>query len=392
MSDTDEILGRIRALREAIELHNYNYYAVDAPTIPDAEYDRLFRELQDLERLYPQFAEADSPTGRIGTEPLKLFLQVAHRTPMLSLNNALTPVEVDAFDRRIRQGLEVESVEYAVEPKFDGVAVNLCYENGIFRTAATRGDGFLGEDVSLNLRTVRSIPLQLGRGGDGGPGPEFLEVRGEVLMLKADFEELNRQQRGINEREFINPRNAAAGSLRQLDPRITAKRKLKFVAHGIGACEGPGAPAYNHSGVLDYLASLRFPVADERDVVKGVAGLLQYHDRIRKLREHMAYEIDGTVYKVNELAQQQKLGFVSRAPRFSLAHKFPAQEAITELLGIDVQVGRTGALTPVARLKPVFVGGATVTNATLHNGGRNPAQGCNGRRPRYRAACRRRDS
>ena len=365
--EVSQVARRIQELRDTIELHNYNYYARDTPTIPDAEYDKLFRELQELEQRHPQLITPDSPTQRIGAAALTEFPQIVHRIPMLSLGNAFEPAEVEAFDRRVRQTLGVSVVEYAVEPKFDGLAVSLCYENGIFRTGATRGDGYVGEDVTLNLRTVQSIPLTLKTGACGGETPSFLEVRGEVLMLKADFEKLNRQQRAKNEREFINPRNAAAGALRQLDPAITANRGLKFFAYGVGAFEGGSVPRDKHHHITDYLASLRFPVAQERSTVTGVAALLEYHREICVKREHLPYDIDGTVYKVNDLAQQEKLGFVSRAPRFALAHKFPAQEAITELLGIDVQVGRTGAMTPVARLKPVFVGGATVTNATLHN-------------------------
>jgi DNA ligase (NAD+) len=286
---------------------------------------------------------------------------------MLSLGNAFEAVEVDAFDRRVRQTLGVDSVEYMVEPKFDGLAVSLRYENGIFATGATRGDGYIGEDVTLNLRTVKSIPLHLHGGLSSDAPPALLEVRGEVLMLKADFEKLNQQQREKNEREFINPRNAAAGSLRQLDPGITATRRLTFFAYGIGAGPDGNAPHDKQSRVMEYLASLRFPVARERSVVNGVAALMEYHREIEGMRECLPYDIDGTVYKVNDLAQQEELGFVSRAPRFAVAHKFPAQEAVTDVLGIDVQVGRTGTLTPVARLKPVFVGGVTVTNATLHN-------------------------
>ncbi|MDQ3185531.1 MAG: NAD-dependent DNA ligase LigA [Pseudomonadota bacterium] len=367
MSIADDIRHRTQKLRDIIELHNYNYYALDAPTIPDAEYDKLFHELQELEQRYPQLITPDSPTQRIGAAPLIAFSQIVHRTPMLSLGNAFKAAEVNAFDRRARQTLGVDSVEYAVEPKFDGLAVSLCYEKGIFMTGATRGDGYIGEDVTLNLRTVRSIPLQLQANRYAIRNPAFMEVRGEVLMLKADFEKLNRQQREKSQKEFINPRNAAAGSLRQLDPGITAARRLTFFAYGIGACEGGNVPRDKHHHVMDYLASLRFPIARERNVVRGATALLEYHLEIEGLRESLPYDIDGTVYKVNDLAQQEKLGFVSRAPRFAVAHKFPAQEAITELLGIDVQVGRTGTLTPVARLRPVFVGGVTVTNATLHN-------------------------
>ncbi len=367
MSIPDEIWQQTQKLRDAIELHNSLYHESDAPIIPDAEFDKLFRELEALEQRYPQLITLDSPTQRIGAAPLKEFPKIVHRTPMLSLGNAFEAAEVDAFDRRVRQTLGVDSVEYAVEPKFDGLAVSLRYENGIFTTGATRGDGYIGEDVTLNLRTVKSIPLHLRGGSSNDPPPALLEVRGEVLMLKADFEKLNRQQRERNEKEFINPRNAAAGALRQLDPGITAVRRLTFFAYGIGAGNDGRMLHDKQSRVMDYLASLRFPAARERSVVNGVAALLNYHREMGGMRECLPYDIDGTVYKVNDLAQQEKLGFVSRAPRFAVAHKFPAQEAVTEVLGIDVQVGRTGTLTPVARLKPVFVGGVTVTNATLHN-------------------------
>ncbi len=363
----DQLTRRIQELRDIIESHNYSYYVQDAPAVTDAEFDKLFRELEELEQRYPHLVTPDSPTRRVGAPPFKAFSQIAHRTPMLSLANAFDEGEVEAFDRRVRQTLGVSSVEYAVEPKFDGLAVSLCYENGILRTGATRGDGYIGEDVTLNLRTIRSIPLALKAADRNGQTPSFLEVRGEVLMLKADFEKLNRQQRERNLKEFINPRNAAAGALRQLDPGITAMRRLAFFAYGIGACEGANVQRDKHDQILDYLASLRFPVVIERATVTGMAALMHYHRQIWAKREQLPYDIDGTVYKVNDLAQQGQLGFVSRAPRFALAHKFPAQEAVTELLGIDVQVGRTGALTPVARLKPVFVGGVTVTNATLHN-------------------------
>lgn len=367
MSIPDEIWQQAQKLRATIELHNYRYYALDAPTIPDAEYDKMFLELQTLEQRYPQLITPDSPTQRIGAAPLKEFPQIFHRTPMLSLGNAFAAEEVGAFDRRVRQMLGVDSVEYAVEPKFDGLAVNLRYEKGVFVSGATRGDGYIGEDVTLNLRTVKSIPLHLHAGLHPDHSPALLEVRGEVLMLKADFKKLNRQQLERNEREFINPRNAAAGSLRQLDPSITATRRLTFFAYGVGASEGGYVPGDKQSRVMDYLASLCFPVARECKVVSSAAALLKYHREIQDLREHLPYDIDGTVYKVNDLVQQGKLGFVSRAPRFAVAHKFPAQEAVTELLGIDIQVGRTGTLTPVARLRSVFVGGVTVTNATLHN-------------------------
>lgn len=365
--DMNEKIEKIRQyaqhLRAEIELHNYRYYALDDPTIPDAEYDKLLRELQHIEQDYPQLITADSPTQRVGAAPLKAFSQIVHRMPMLSLSNAFEAVDVEAFDRRVREGLSVDNVEYAVEPKFDGLAVSLCYEDGVFKTGATRGDGYTGENITLNLRTIRSIPLLLPIGNP----PPLLEVRGEVLMLKADFLALNRRQSAKGEKEFANPRNAAAGSLRQLDPGVTATRRLTFFAYGVGEYQDGRMPLDKHSDVMTYLASLHFPIAKECGVVKGAQELLAYYQAIKVQRTRMPYDIDGVVYKVNSLAQQERLGFVSRAPRFALAHKFPAQEAITQLLGIDIQVGRTGALTPVARLQPVFVGGATVTNATLHN-------------------------
>lgn len=354
---------RARALREEIEKHNRQYYVLDAPSIPDAEYDRLFRELQQLESEYPELAAADSPTQRVGAAPLPEFRSVAHRTPMLSLGNAFSDAEIEAFDRRVREGLEAGGeIDYSAEPKFDGLAIGLVYENGILTVGATRGDGSTGEEVTPNLRTVASIPLRL----QGSDWPQLLEVRGEVLMFRSDFDRLNARQREKGEKEFVNPRNAAAGSLRQLDSRITASRTLRFFAYGVGVAEGVELPA-THSALLDRLAAWGFPVPSERRCVRGVGGLLAYYAEIGARRASLPYAIDGVVYKVNDLAAQGRLGFVSRAPRFAIAHKFPAEEAATELLAIDIQVGRTGALTPVARLAPVFVGGVTVTNATLHN-------------------------
>jgi DNA ligase (NAD+) len=353
---------RIRQLREEIERHNYQYYVLDDPLISDAEYDRMFRELQALEERHPALITDDSPTQRVGAKPLAAFSQVRHDTPMLSLNNAFDREEVTAFDRRVRKALGLDAVEYSVEPKFDGLAVSLTYERGALAQGATRGDGYTGEDVTANLRTIRAIPLRLG----ARQPPVRIEVRGEVLMRKADFEELNRVQRDKGEKPFVNPRNAAAGALRQLDSRITASRRLYFVAYGLGAAHG--TPRFRRqSEMLDYLAEERFPVARERKIVRGPDGLLGYYEAIGSKRLQLPYEIDGVVYKVNDLAAQQELGFVARAPRHAVAHKFPAQEADTVVEAIEVQVGRTGALTPVARLKPVFVGGVTVTNATLHN-------------------------
>lgn len=365
MDAPDSVRNRIEVLRETVSRHNYHYHVLDKPVIPDAEYDSLFRELQQLEAGYPSLITSDSPTQRVGAAPLKSFAQVTHRIPMLSLGNLFDNTEMEAFDRRVREALGTETVEYAVEPKFDGLAVSLWYRDGILVTGATRGDGYTGEDVTLNLRTIQSVPLKLWN-SHAGALPAFLEVRGEVLMLRADFEQLNRQQRDRNEKEFVNSRNAAAGSLRQLDPRIPAARKLAFFAYGIGAYEG-SMPDTSHHDVMEFLASCGFQVSPERRVVAGSGGLNDYYQHMAARRDGLPYDIDGVVYKVNSLAQQQMLGYVSRAPRFAAAHKFPAQEMETQLLGIDVQVGRTGVLTPVARLQPVFVGGVTVTNATLHN-------------------------
>ena len=356
---------RAAALRAEIERHNRAYYVLDQPIIADADYDRLFRELQQLEAAHPELLTPDSPTQRIGGAPLPEFGKVAHRVPMLSLNNAFSEEEVAVFDRRCREvlGLSAEggAVDYAVEPKFDGLAVTLIYQAGLLVQGATRGDGFTGEDVTQNLRTVRNIPLRL----SGAGIPERLEVRGEVLIPRRDFEKLNAQQRDMAAKEFVNPRNAAAGSLRQLDPRITAARPLRFFAYGVAEITHPAAAT--HSQLMQQLAHWDLPVAEEREVVRGLTGLLGYFRHIAAIRRNLPYDIDGVVYKVDRLADQEKLGFVSRAPRFSIAHKFPAEEATTQVLAIDVQVGRTGALTPVARLAPVFVGGVTLTNATLHN-------------------------
>ncbi|MBS1160959.1 MAG: NAD-dependent ligase [Proteobacteria bacterium] len=354
---------RAAQLRTEIERHNHAYYGLDNPSIPDAEYDKLFRELQDLEQQYPELLMPDSPTQRVGGTPLKEFPPRRHGVPMLSLNNAFAAEEVEAFDQRVRDGLEsIAAIEYAVEPKFDGLAISLTYENGIFTSGATRGDGATGEEVTPNLRTLRCLPLRLR--GEGWPA--LIEVRGEVLMFKADFAALNERQRARADKEFANPRNAAAGSLRQLDSKITAGRPLSFFAYGVGAGAEQLA-VKTHAELMDLLAAWGFPVAVERRVVNGAKGLLGYFAEIGAKRPDLPYDIDGVVYKVNKLAAQARLGFVSRAPRFAIAHKFPAEEALTEVLGIDVQVGRTGAITPVARLKPVFVGGVTVTNATLHN-------------------------
>jgi DNA ligase (NAD+) len=365
MAHTQDHLERMAWLVTELNHHIYNYHVLDAPTIPDAEYDKLFRELQALEAAHPEAVSADTPTSRVGAAPIPEFKQVTHAMPMLSLNNGFADEDIDNFDRRVREGLDLANgaqVEYAAELKFDGLAMSLRYENGVFVQAATRGDGYTGEDVSANIRTVRVIPLRL----HGDNLPAVLEVRGEVLMFKQDFERLNQRQRDAGQKEFANPRNAAAGSLRQLDARITAERKLRFFAYGIGVLEGADMPA-SHSAVLDWFERLGLPVAKERAVVRGCEGILGYFRSIGEKRKSLPYEIDGVVYKVDRIADQAALGFVSRAPRFALAHKFPAEEALTTVQAIDVQVGRTGAITPVARLHPVSVGGVTVTNATLHN-------------------------
>jgi DNA ligase (NAD+) len=362
MSIPPAIAQQAAALRAAIEDANYCYYVLDQPTISDAEYDGLFRELQNLEATHPALATPDSPTQRIGAAPLKAFGTVTHRVPMLSLNNAFADEDIRAFDKRVREGLDTNEVEYACEPKFDGLAISLHYENGILTQGATRGDGFSGEDVTSNLKTIKAIPLKLA----GSHLPKLLEVRGEVLMLKKDFAAMNKRQEALGEKIFVNPRNAAAGSLRQLDPRLTATRPLTFFAYGIGATEGFAVPP-THSALMDALEKMHFPVSAQRGTVRGEQGLLGYYRKLGELRDGLPYDIDGVVYKVNALRQQETLGYVSRAPRFAVAHKYPAEEAETVVEAIDVQVGRTGALTPVARLKPVFVGGVTVTNATLHN-------------------------
>ncbi|MDP1673556.1 MAG: NAD-dependent DNA ligase LigA [Burkholderiales bacterium] len=356
------LLERVARLREQLELHNHRYYVLDSPLVSDAEYDALFRELQQLETEHPELISADSPTQRVGAAPLSEFAPISHRQPMLSLNNAFGSEEVEAFDRRVRDAVAAEEIEYAVEPKFDGLAVSLVYEDGVLARGATRGDGYSGEDVTANLRTIRSIPLRL----SGSSLPQVLEIRGEVLMLRADFEQLNREQAARGEKTFVNPRNAAAGSLRQLDPRVTAGRRLTFFAYGLGLTE-PWPRLDRQSQVIDFIDKIGLRVARERDRVRGVSGLLAYYRRIGEARAKLPYDIDGVVYKVDNLLWQQQLGYVSRAPRFAVAHKFPAEEATSVVLGIDVQVGRTGVLTPVARLQPVFVGGVTVTNATLHN-------------------------
>ena len=362
MAASEKIKKRIAELREQIDYHNYRYYVLDDPEIPDAEYDRLMRELEALEGEHPELITSDSPTQRVGATPLSAFDEVKHELPMLSLGNAFNEDEVQAFDRRAREKLQVETIEYVVEPKLDGLAISLLYENGKLVRGATRGDGTTGEDVTQNVRTIETIPLKL-RGADY---PVRLEVRGEVIIAKQDFERLNKAREEAGEKTFANPRNAAAGSLRQLDARLTAKRPLSFYCYGAGLVEGAELPD-RHSAILDQLREWGMRTNPETRVVEGIQGCLDYYQTMQEKRDKLDYEIDGLVYKVNRRDQQEQLGFVSRAPRWAIAHKFPAQEEMTRLLGIDVQVGRTGALTPVARLEPVHVGGVTVSNATLHN-------------------------
>jgi DNA ligase (NAD+) len=356
-------------LREQLRRYNHEYYVLDAPSVPDAEYDRLFARLQELEAENPSLVTPDSPTQRVGGAPAEGFSEVRHARPMLSLSNAFEDEDVLAFDRRIRDSLaglvgQAEPIEYSTELKYDGLAISLRYERGLLIQAATRGDGSTGEDVTANVRTIRAIPLRLREAGGQSP-PELLEVRGEVLMFREDFARMNERQRAAGEREFVNPRNAAAGALRQLDPMITATRPLRFFAYGLGQIDGALEPA-RHSELLNWLMQLGLPVG-QHAVVKGPQGLLDFYRRTGQMRPSLAFEIDGVVYKVDRRDWHERIGYVARAPRFSLAHKFPAEEALTELLDIEVQVGRTGALTPVARLRPVFVGGTTVSNASLHN-------------------------
>jgi DNA ligase (NAD+) len=364
-------------LRETLHHHAHRYYVLDAPGIPDAEYDRLFQELQALEARHPQWISTDSPTRRVGGKPLEEFASVRHRVPMLSIRTE-TDTEASGaenFDARVRRELALPAdappLRYVAEPKFDGLAMSLRYEGGVLVQAATRGDGEYGEDVTHNIRTIGQIPLRL-----PADAPPVLEVRGEVYMRRDDFERLNASQRekiaagAKGERTFVNPRNAAAGAVRQLDPAIAARRPLSFFAYGLGEITPPdqGGPALaTHFGMLQQLRAWGLPVCDLVQLAQGAAELAAYHARIGGLRDSLGYDIDGVVYKVDDLAVQQQLGFVTREPRWAVAHKYPAQEQLTTVLGIDVQVGRTGKLTPVAKLAPVFVGGVTVTNATLHN-------------------------
>ncbi|QWD16769.1 NAD-dependent DNA ligase LigA [Polynucleobacter paneuropaeus] len=357
------LADRYAFLQKELARLEHAYYVLDAPLLPDIEYDRLYRELLEIEAAHPEWITSESMSQRVGGAALKEFDSLEHVVPMLSLNNAFEDAELIAFDRRCREGLNVKQVDYAGELKFDGLAISLRYENGSLVRAATRGDGASGEDVTANIKTVRAIPLRL----LGKNIPAVLEVRGEVFMYLEDFLKMNQLAAAQGEKEFANPRNAAAGSLRQLDSKITAKRPLSFFAYGLGALEPQGWLPATHEEILNRYVDLGLPVCTERKVLKSVEDMLAFYHEIEAKRDSLPYDIDGIVYKVNSIAEQNTLGFVSRAPRFALAHKFPAQEALTTVLGIDVQVGRTGAITPVARLAPVEVGGVTVTNATLHN-------------------------
>lgn len=365
MTVSAAIRKEVDSLRDQIRHHNYRYHALDDPEIPDVEYDRLLRKLQALEADHPELIVPDSPTQRVGDSPVSAFGTVQHELPMLSLGNAFSEDELQEFHRRVLDRLELDpnaELVYAAEPKLDGAAVSLLYEHGVLVRGATRGDGTTGEDITHNVRTIEAIPLKL----LGTGFPQRLEVRGEVFMPKAGFDSYNDKARAAGEKTFVNPRNAAAGSLRQLDPKLTADRPLDMYAYSVGVATGDTLPS-RHSEIINKLQEWGIKVCPERRVVTGVDGCLEYYKKIGERRNSLGYEIDGVVYKVDRLDMQAELGFVSRAPRWAIAHKFPAQEELTEVEAVEFQVGRTGAVTPVARLKPVFVGGVTVSNATLHN-------------------------
>lgn len=363
MTISAEIEERIKTLRSQIVQFNDEYYRQDAPTITDAEYDRLFAELQQLEAAFPILLNNDSPTQRVGAAPLDKFSQINHALPMLSLDNVFDETALKAFDQRIKDRLNtLDKINYAAEPKLDGLAISLRYEKGKLVSAATRGDGNVGEDVTANVRTIRTVPLTL----NTLTPPEVIEIRGEIYMPKAGFKQLNAQQLADNKKLFVNPRNAAAGSLRQLDSRVTASRPLALYCYGIGELKGQKRPQ-SHRETMNWIAQLGGSVCSEIQTVTGVEACLNYIQTLAEKRDQLDYDIDGVVFKVNDITLQKRLGFVSRAPRWAVAFKFPAQEEMTTVEAIDIQVGRTGALTPVARLTPVFVGGVTVSNATLHN-------------------------
>jgi DNA ligase (NAD+) len=358
-----DAVAEIDDLRSQLREHNYRYHVLDDPSIPDASYDRMLRRLQELEQLHPELLTDDSPTQRVGAEPVPGFSQVSHELPMLSLDNAFSEEEMLDFQRRLQDRLKsTELIEYACEPKLDGIAASLLYRDGVLERGATRGDGRSGEDITHNVRTIPSIPLRL-RGGDY---PPVLEVRGEIYMPRQGFEAMNQRARERQEKVFVNPRNAAAGSLRQLDARITAQRPLEMCCYSVGLVEGGDLPE-RHADILEELQTWGLRINVDSEVVQGIAACDDYYQQLAARRDQLPYDIDGIVYKVNSLALQAKLGFVSRAPRWSIARKFPAQEEMTRLLDVEYQVGRTGAVTPVARLEPIFVGGVTVSNATLHN-------------------------
>ena len=360
-----ELSDQINQLRETLRHHEYLYHVLDAPEIPDSEYDRLFHQLKALEQQHPELITPNSPTQRVGAKPLSGFAQITHEIPMLSLDNAFSDEEFNAFVKRIQDRLTVlpEKLEFCCEPKLDGLAVSILYVNGALTQAATRGDGTTGEDITLNIRTIRNIPLQLLTDNP----PARLEVRGEVFMPQAGFERLNETALANGEKTFANPRNAAAGSLRQLDPKITSQRPLTLNAYGIGVAEGVELPD-THYARLQWLKSLGIPVNSEIQLCDGVENVLNFYRTIQQKRPNLGYDIDGTVLKINSIALQQELGFIAKAPRWAIAYKFPAQEEMTVLNDVEFQVGRTGAITPVAKLEPVFVAGVTVSNATLHNG------------------------
>ena len=361
MTESDR--ARLESLRDQIEEHNFRYYVLDAPTIPDAEYDRLMAELRRIEAEHPEWVTPDSPSQRVGAPPSRQFQTVQHALPMLSLDNVFDEDAFRAFDQRVRDRLgTTDSITYTTEPKFDGLAISLRYEQGRLVQAATRGDGQYGEDVTANVRTISIIPYRL----KANEAPAVLEVRGEVIMTRSEFAALNGRAAAEGGKTFVNPRNAAAGSLRQKDPRITAARKLHFFAYGTGLCEGAALPA-SHYETLLWLKALGFPVSELIGIVHGVDEAVAWYRRLLMQRDDLDFDIDGAVFKVDDREQQRILGYVARAPRWAIAWKFPAEEMMTRLLGVDFQVGRTGVLTPVARLEPVFVGGVTVSNATLHN-------------------------
>ena len=362
MAVPESVRRRVEELRKEINYHNYRYYVLDSPVIPDVEYDKLMEELKRLEAQYPELVTPDSPTQRVGAPPAKEFRQVRHEIPMLSLDNVFDEAGFREWDRRVREGLGKDAVEYAGEPKFDGLAVSILYQDGVLTQAATRGDGYVGEDVTNNVRTIQSVPLRL----IGEGWPRVLEVRGEVYMPKSGFERLNRELEKRGEKTFANPRNAAAGSLRQLDPNVTAQRPLDFSAYGFGKVEGGELPR-RHSEIMDRFMEWGIKVARERTRVTGVEPAVAYYKAMLDKRESLDFDMDGCVFKVDRLDEQEKLGYTTRAPRWAIAYKFPAEEAVTRVLDVVWQVGRTGALTPVAKLEPVHVGGVTVSSATLHN-------------------------